>query len=537
MAKHTSLDRSIRLTPTTNDNIVLEMTQPAAESVDDLSPLVVAQGSDVASDDALAVTYTSSDIDAGGDLAVTHSASNRAKPTWFRQMSREISGGWNRHIGSIGYLGSVSIAVNSLTGPAMLNLPDTFQRAGLIPTIVTLIFVAILSSLCCLHMSNTISKVGGNANFQKEIEYSEAFEKFWGHKSFIGTQILFFLCISCLNVSSIVDTSQVVDTFLGQWFPGGSGAFRLFWEEGLKSEFVRWDSHSCSDEALEAGDCVPFVDGEGVHLTVGYITCAVVFLPMALMDLKENAAWQVVGFAVLLVCSLIFVIIFISQGLNVAYISLWGESWSTLFGVILFNYALVLAVPAWLYEKEPSVDVPKVVNGSAILSTILYILIGGLGAMSMPHASQNMLESMMSGTFGVPMQICASIFAFFIIGLGIPLFCVLKRMNLTGRNMVSRKTANMFAVYLPFSISWLFYTGDWVTELLSWGGMMFTTLVAFILPLLISLYTLGGTDEPGSVQIYGRFDLSSKESQATALKVLLVLSALASFAAFLGNLM
>lgn len=524
MAKHTAPEIEYKEAPTKDDYIVVEMTPPAAGSVDVLSPLIVDQGS------------SDSDGSAVAD-AVTSTSSNRPKPTWFRQMSSEFSEGWNRHIGSIGYLGSFSIAVNSLTGPAMLNLPDTFQRAGLIPTIVTLVFVAILSSLSCLHMSNTISKVGGNTNFQKEIEYSVTFEKFFGHKSFIGTQVLFFLCISCLNVSSIVDTSQVVDTFLGQWFPGGSGALHLFWEEGMQLEFVRWDPHSCSNDVLEAGDCVPFGDDEGMHLTIGYITCVVLFLPMALMDLKENAAWQVVGFAVLIVCSTIFVIIFISQGLNFEYISLWGDSWSTLFGVILFNYALVLAVPAWLYEKEPTVEVPRVVNGSAMLSTILYILIGGLGAMSMPHASQNMLESMMSGTFGIPMQICASIFAFFIIGLGIPLFCVLKRLNLTGQNLMSRSTANIFAVYLPFSISWLFYTGDWVTQLLSWGGMMFTTLVVFILPLLISLRTLKVTDEPGSVQIYGSWDLTSKESQASALKVLLVLSVLASIAAFLGNIM
>jgi hypothetical protein len=156
------------------------------------------------------------------------------------------------------------------------------------------------------------------------------------------------------------------------------------------------------------------------------------------------------------------VLLFIVGGLNLEYVSMWGTSWDTLFGVILFNYALVIAVPAWLYEKNPNVDVRTVVNGSSILATVLYILIGALGAMTMPHVSQNMLESMMSGTFGIPMQVCASVFAFFIIGLGCPLFSVLTRMNLTGRRMVSRSNADLLAVYLPFSVSWLFYTGEYV---------------------------------------------------------------------------
>ena len=66
-------------------------------------------------------------------------------------------------------LGSMSIAVNSLTGPAMLTLPDTYQRSGLIPTTLTVILVCVLSAFCCLHMANTISKVRGNSDFKREV--------------------------------------------------------------------------------------------------------------------------------------------------------------------------------------------------------------------------------------------------------------------------------------------------------------------------------------------------------------------------------
>jgi amino acid permease len=70
---------------------------------------------------------------------------------------------------SIGMLGSMAIAVNSLCGPAILQLPATFQEAGIIPTTVTLILVGLLSSSCSLHMANVVSKVPGNGNFDKEV--------------------------------------------------------------------------------------------------------------------------------------------------------------------------------------------------------------------------------------------------------------------------------------------------------------------------------------------------------------------------------
>jgi len=73
------------------------------------------------------------------------------------------------HSASIGMLGSFSIAVNSLVGPAILNLPATYQNCGLIPTTGCILLVCFLSIMCSLHMANVISKIPGNNNFQKEV--------------------------------------------------------------------------------------------------------------------------------------------------------------------------------------------------------------------------------------------------------------------------------------------------------------------------------------------------------------------------------
>jgi len=195
-------------------------------------------------------------------------------------------------MGRIGYLGSMSIAANSLTGPAMLNLPDLYQRSGLIPTTLTVIFVCILSALGCLHLANTISKVTGNSDFKLEVEYSETFERFWGHRSFVVTQILFFVCITCLNVSSIVDTAQVLDTFLGHWSPGGSAAINFYYNDdgNWDIDVVQWDYSLCSEQMLLDGDCLPFLQTSGIVFTAGYVLTLLIFFPMALMDLKVSTA-------------------------------------------------------------------------------------------------------------------------------------------------------------------------------------------------------------------------------------------------------
>ena len=111
---------------------------------------------------------------------------------------------------------------------------------------------------------------------------------------------------------------------------------------------------------------------------------------------------------------------------------------------------MVIAIPAWLYERKPEVCVHTAVTNSSIIGFVLYLLVGGLGALTMPNISDNMLASMMSGAYGTATEVFSMIFCLFIIGLGIPLFSVLTRLNLTGSGLCSEFVANIFAVYLPW---------------------------------------------------------------------------------------
>ena len=109
---------------------------------------------------------------------------------------------------TIGMLGSIAIAVNSLAGPAVLQLPFQFQQSGLIPTILCLLGTAILSAYCCLHTANTVSMMPNNFNFDQCIEFSEPYRHFWNEKAYTVTQLLFLVTSVCLNVAAIIDTAE-----------------------------------------------------------------------------------------------------------------------------------------------------------------------------------------------------------------------------------------------------------------------------------------------------------------------------------------
>jgi hypothetical protein len=68
---------------------------------------------------------------------------------------------------------------------------------------------------------------------------------------------------------------------------GGAGAVNFTWNDsGMHIRWVKWSYEMCTEEMLVTGSCVPFLDESGVLVTLGYVITLLIFLPMALLDLK-----------------------------------------------------------------------------------------------------------------------------------------------------------------------------------------------------------------------------------------------------------
>lgn len=220
--------------------------------------------------------------------------------------------------------------------------------------------------------------------------------------------------------------------------------------------------------------------------------------------------------------------------LTLAHASLWGHKWDDMLGVILFNFALVLAIPAWLHEKKSHVGVGQTIVLSTIISLILYVSVGIMGALAIPKVNINLLDPMVSGAFGPGIQVAASVFAFFIIGLDIPLFSVLTRYNLTHSDLCTVNIANWLVVWLPWGLGWAFYAGDAIGKLLAWGGVLLLSTLAFILPLYLAYRTLNARpEELGVVNVYGPF-LKRFHEQKAALWFLFIFALTSVLIAIMG---
>jgi amino acid permease len=108
------------------------------------------------------------------------------------------------------------------------------------------------------------------------------------------------------------------------------------------------------------------------------------------------------------------------QGLDLARVPAFGESYAGMLGSIMFNYGFVVMVPSWLNEKKPSVSVNKTLWTSTVVSTILYILIGVLGGLAYEDIDGNFLNTLSSHCNPLLTRLTAFSFAVICVGLSVP---------------------------------------------------------------------------------------------------------------------
>lgn len=67
----------------------------------------------------------------------------------------------------------------------------------------------------------------------------------------------------------------------------------------------------------------------------------------------------------------------------------------------------------------------------------MYLLVGIIGGMAFPKCPDNMLVLLGSPVFDSHTRFAAASFGFLIIGLGVPIFCILMRYNLVVGGIVN----------------------------------------------------------------------------------------------------
>ena len=188
------------------------------------------------------------------------------------------------------------------------------------------------------------------------------------------------------NIAAIVATAQSLDTFIASALFSETIALQLH----PTVEVIRWSDKSCAREQ-DIEHCQPFSEDGSLLITAGYVLSLILLLPLGLRNLEENIIVQMiscVGFCLLV---FEFVVAFFHKGVDADLAPWVGSDFSSLVGVVLFNYGFIVTVPAWLMEKRRHVPVNGVIWSASIYATVLYAFFAVVGCMAFKSLSFDIL--------------------------------------------------------------------------------------------------------------------------------------------------
>jgi amino acid permease len=383
--------------------------------------------------------------------------------------------------------GSWALTVNNIIGPAMMSLPHLFQQAGILPTSFVIILCAGGASLCSTFLSDAISSIPGNSNFDQNIEFGTAFRRVIGEDAFYVAEVLFLISCMVQAVAGLVEAAQGLDGFLASFITGKTYALQLL----PSVEFIEWGQDDCQVDAdgVPSSDCTPFSEAGPVIVSAGYLLCVAAFFPLSRGYLTEIIWVQMLVVVTSLVLLLQFEAEFLNRGFSVD-IPWVGNEFGSLAGVILFNFAFSITVPTWLKEKNADVDVNTVIWSSTSVSTVVYIAFGWTMAMSFPNVDTEALKDLASPQTHLLTRVAAALFGVSIIGCGVPVFCVMIKGALYSSRIADASWSFFWGAVFPYLISFVLYQGSALMDILNWTGLVVNGSVAFILPLILALYTM-----------------------------------------------
>ncbi|TVY52001.1 hypothetical protein LCER1_G006470 [Lachnellula cervina] len=399
---------------------------------------------------------------------------------------------------NIGFWGGMALLISSITGPGLTTIPLLFQQAGWVTPTIAFILFSVVSGLASFFLIETMSTIRGNESFQANVEFSTVAHLYLGRKAHIGMQVMLFLALQSVNISSIIISNQTMDSLL----------IRLFHKTCAVSFTKGW---VCATEVNSSGS--PF--DTYILFSFGYLISAAMVLPLSVMSLVQNIKFQIASVATLFFVIIVWIYIFAHHGLEHTVPPI-GNDQSTLIGFVLGNFAFITTIPSFINELSRTVSIHKTIIYPIIVCVILYIVIGLTGASSFAIDDSSTLLATLSASNGsrVLTTITDILFPVAVLVTSVPVFSIVIRYNLVRGNLCSNRYAILWASVLPWVIIIPLQTKGYLVIIMNWASLIFGSTTNFIIPLVLfissKIYSASTADATGGdVFILHREDSSA----------------------------
>jgi len=215
----------------------------------------------------------------------------------------------------------------------------------------------------------------------------------------------------------------------------------------------------------------------------------VLIIPMGYFNLDDNMIVQKGAFLIALLIFLEWFVVFLTRlshgTINPLVPVVYYGNAAPVFGVIMFNFAMVVTVPSWCNEKTHATSINRSLGSSIFIGTILFFLVGLLGSLTY-HISPDggdLLSAIDSSSEATLLSsICVYLFPISVVATSIPIYSIIVRYNLLENKICNKPMANFIGVILPWLVTIPFYTGQGLNNVINWSSLISGGIINFIIP-------------------------------------------------------
>eukprot|EP00757_Euglenozoa_sp_SAG-D1_P004633 gene4633-2331_t len=193
---------------------------------------------------------------------------------------------------NIGWIGSISLLFNNMTGPGIVSLVSIYQT-GYASSTILFVLAMLWSGISCTLMIEAMSRVPGNKRFGGRVEFMYLSRLVMPKFLYFLTLVMFVFNLQTTNIASIIEAAQTTDNTL------------IAIKKSCALQFYNSDANVsnsglnffCSEHSLESAS--PFGSGAYV-LSLGFLITIICCIPLGLINLDDNQGVQIASFVTLL---------------------------------------------------------------------------------------------------------------------------------------------------------------------------------------------------------------------------------------------
>jgi amino acid permease len=350
-------------------------------------------------------------------------------------------------------------------------MPALTQQAGWLVMVVVLVLVSIISAACGKLLLAAMRGMPKNENFQMRVEFPDLL-KFYLPRAWYLLSMLVYLGFMVLTLMTyVIQTAQVLD-YAFVHSTGYAWGLQLYPDFGP----VR---------GAEKHSSTPF--GDSTVISVSFLVLAVVCGPLSHKNLDDNVPLQVLSIVGLTLLAAVWLTILPGMPDFPSQLPVATSSVHNVIGTTLFNFAFVGSLPSWANEKQPEVSVNRSFMFSLGYVVLVYAAVGIVGGMA--YDPYYVTDENLFSKLNVSGQLIARLTVFLYPVLqnftSIPVFSIILRYNFLQLGWMGPRAATCVAFALPWVLSIFFYTGHGFEMVSNWGGLFFSSVVNFTLPVVL----------------------------------------------------